>query len=111
MNEIYILLKKKNIQNRVLYQILVQTKALVGVAQLAGPIICTPKGCRFDFQSGHMPRLRVQALVGVRTGSNQSMFLSVSPFTLSLKAMKKCPRVRIKKKISKRKKCHLKSKK
>ena len=45
----------------------------------------TPKHCRFDSQSGHIPRLQVQSLVRVHTRGNQSMFLShinvfLSPF-------------------------------
>ena len=28
----------------------------------------TPKGCGFDFRSGHMPGLRVPSLVGVHVG-------------------------------------------
>ena len=36
----------------------------------------TTKGCRFHFQSGHIPRLWVWSLVGVHAGGDQSMLLS-----------------------------------
>ena len=54
------------------------------VAQLVGASSCTPKGCRFDSQSGQIPRLWVQAPVGEHLGGNQSMFLSHIDVCLSL---------------------------
>ena len=41
------------------------------VAQLVGVLSHTPKGCRFNFQSGHAPRLRVQSQVGACTQGNR----------------------------------------
>ena len=35
------------------------------------------KGCGFDFWLGHIPRLRLQSLVGVHTGGDRSMFLTL----------------------------------
>ena len=48
-------------------------------------VIPTPKGCRFNPRSGHIPGLQVWSQVEVCTGGNWSMFLSyidvsVSPF-------------------------------
>ena len=40
------------------------------VAQLVGASFQTPKGCRFDSQSGYIPRLWVQSLVGAHRGGN-----------------------------------------
>ena len=37
---------------------------------------CKPKGHLFSSQSGHMPGLRVQSMVGALMEVNQSMFLS-----------------------------------
>ena len=34
-----------------------------------------PKSCGFSSQSGHMPGLGVQSLIGVCTGGNQLLFL------------------------------------
>ena len=84
--------------------------SLASVAQLVGvPSPNTPEGCRFNPQSGHIPRLWVQSPAGARSGGNQSMFLSCITVSLSpphphqyhlplpAKAMKKCPQVKIKK--------------
>ena len=43
------------------------------VAHLVGASCCTPKGCWFDPQSGHIPRWQVWSLVGACTGGNQLM--------------------------------------
>ena len=40
------------------------------VAQLVGALSHTPKGCGFDPQSGHMPRLQVLSLVRAHIGGN-----------------------------------------
>ena len=50
------------------------------------------KFARFDFQSGHMPRLQVQTLVGAHMAGNQLMFLSHVDVSLSLplKSMETC---------------------
>ena len=48
----------------------VTSLALAGIAQLVGTSSCKPKGCGFDSQSGHMPRLWVWSLVGWHTRSN-----------------------------------------
>ena len=67
-------------------------KSLWPAAQWVGGSSCTPDDCRFNSQSGHMPRLQVRSLVGVSTGSNQWMFLSLSnQFKIPY------PRVKIKK--------------
>ena len=50
--------------------------ALAAVAQLVAVPSHTPKGCRFDSRSGHLPRLQVWSLVGLQMEGNQSMFLS-----------------------------------
>ena len=44
--------------------------ALASVAQLVGALSCKPKGCGFDPQSGHIPRLRVQSPVRVSARGN-----------------------------------------
>ena len=54
------------------------------VVQLVGASPHTPKGCRFNSWSGHIPRLRVQSPVRAHTGDNQSMFLSHINVSLSL---------------------------
>ena len=75
--------------------------ALACLAQLLGAL-----SCEFDSQAGHIPRLQVQSPAGARRRRQQcfslSLFLSPSlspptthPHLLSLKAMKKCPWVRI----------------
>ena len=52
------------------------------------PIHQKKKDWGFDFWSGHIPRLWVRAPVGVHTGSNQSLFLSLSPYLpFSLKSV------------------------
>ena len=48
------------------------------VFQVVGASSHTPRGCRFDFWSGHLPRLQVQFVVGVCMGDNGFMFLSLS---------------------------------
>ena len=55
------------------------TQALALVAQLVGALSCTPKCCEFDPQSGHIPGLGVQSLVGTHSGGNLSLSLSLSP--------------------------------
>ena len=50
---------------------------------LSWSVVSTPKGCRFDSQSGHIPRLQVQSPVGVHTGGNLLMFLSHIDVSLS----------------------------
>lgn len=40
------------------------------VAQLIGALSHTPKGCRVDSWSGHIPASQVQSLVGVHMGDN-----------------------------------------
>ena len=42
--------------------------SLTGVAQLVGTLFHKTKRHRFDFQSGHTPRLRVQSPVGACIG-------------------------------------------
>ena len=74
------------------------------VAQLVGPSSCTPKDCRFNFQSRQIPGVWVRSLVSVKTGGNKSpsdvslsvslsLYLSLSPLThpfpLSLKFCKR----------------------
>ena len=49
----------------------------------------TPKGCGPDSWSGHIPRLRVQSLVGVQMIGNQSVFSSHINVPLSLSKKKK----------------------
>ena len=71
--------------------------ALANVAQ-CGVSACTPKGCGFNFQSGHMTRLQVQSPVGEPTRGNLLKFLCHIDVSLSLKEMKKCPWMRIKEK-------------
>ena len=44
----------------------------------------TPKGHRFNSQSGHIPKLQVPSLVEKPTQGNQSMFLSHISLSLSL---------------------------
>ena len=56
----------------------------VQVAQLVGASSRTPKGCGFDSQSGHIPRLQVQSPVTVSTAGCRSMFLSHIHVSLSL---------------------------
>ena len=60
--------------------------ALASVGQLVGTLSHRPKGSEFVSWPGHMPRLQVQSLVGVRARANQSMFLShiTISFPLSL---------------------------
>ena len=73
--------------------------ALAIVAQVVGASSHDLKGHEFDSWSGHIPRLQVRSLVGEPMEGDQSMFfccIDVPP-SLSLKTMKKCPQVRIKK--------------
>lgn len=67
------------------------------VAPLAEAWSHTPKGCGFNFQSGHLPGLRVPSSVGALMRGNESMFLfhicvffSLSPI-FSLKSMSISP--------------------
>ena len=46
-------------------------------------IIHPPKGYGFNSQSGHIPRLQVQSLIGEYTGGNKLMFLSHINVSLS----------------------------
>ena len=46
--------------------------------------ISSPKGCRFDSQSGYIPRLWVPSPVRAHTGGNQLMLLSCISVSLSL---------------------------
>ena len=48
------------------------------LAQLFGAMSHPPKGCGFDSQLGHIPRLQIWSLVCVYMGGNQLMFLSLS---------------------------------
>ena len=59
------------------------------VVQLVGPLFCTPKGCGFDSQSGHIPRLQVQSLVRAHSEEDRLMFLSQNDVSLptSLKSI------------------------
>ena len=69
------------------------------VTQLVEASSCTPRGRGFNSLSRHILGLRIQPLLGVRTGGNQSMFLShidVSLFLalslpFSLKLIKNIP--------------------
>ena len=73
---------------------------LAGVTQLVGASSCRLKGRGFDFPPVHGPRLRVQSLAREPT-RRQSIDVSLSlpppppSSPLFLKAMKKCPWVRI----------------
>ena len=67
------------------------------VTQLVGASCHAPKGCRFDPQSGHIPRLRVRSLVEMCTGGNQLILLSLS-LSLCLNSIKTYPPIGIKKK-------------
>ena len=53
------------------------------MVQLVGAPSHTPKGCGFDFYSGHIPRLQVQSLVGACTGGNRLIFLSQKSVNIS----------------------------
>ena len=57
--------------------------ALASVAQLAGASSLTLKGCGFNSQSGHMPRLHIQPPVRVDVRGNGMMFLSYINVCLS----------------------------
>ena len=57
--------------------------ALASGGSVGWSVIPSPKGCRFDSPSGHMPSLWVQCLVWVIMGGNQSMFLSHTDVSLS----------------------------
>ena len=47
------------------------------VAHLFGVSSPTPKGCGFNYRSGHIPRLQIRSLVGAHTGGGQiDVFLS-----------------------------------
>ena len=61
---------------------------LASVSQLVGASSLTPKGCRFDSQSGHIPRFWVQSLVGVQMcNQSLSLSLSLSPFLSLLSSL------------------------
>ena len=49
------------------------------VAQFVGASSHTPKGCGFNSQPGHIPKLEVQSPVWAHTEGNQSMFLHPAP--------------------------------
>ena len=72
------------------------------VAQLVGVLSHRPKVLKFDSWSGHIPKLWVQSIPGWSTYERQpinvclSLPLPTLPF--SLKATKKCPWMRIKRK-------------
>ena len=57
---------------------------LASMAHLVGALSYKLKGCGFNSQSGHMPRLWVQSLVGVLMGGNRPMFLSHIDISLPL---------------------------
>ena len=54
------------------------------VAQLVGASSSALRGCRFDPQSEHIPRLRVRSQVGVHMGDNRLLFLLHIDVSLSL---------------------------
>ena len=64
------------------YQSLLFTKSQV--ARLVGASSHAPKVCRFDHQSGPIPRLWVQSLVRAHMEGNWSMFLSHIDISFSL---------------------------
>ena len=79
-----------------------QLLALACVLQFVGVLSCALRGCGFDSWWGHVPGLQVPSPVRGHMGGNQSMFLShinvsLPPPPSSLKVIKKCPWVRIKK--------------
>ena len=55
-----------------------------GVAQMVGASFHTPKGCGFDFQSGHITRLLVWSLVRAHMGGNGLISVSCQCFSVSL---------------------------
>ena len=61
---------------------------------------CSPRVCRFDSQSGHTPTLQVPSPVGTYRKRPMDVYLTLMSLSLSLplsiKAMRKCPQVRIK---------------
>ena len=58
---------------------------LASVTQLIGALSSKPKGCGFDSQSGHMPRLWVQSPVWACTrGTDQCFFLTLMLLSPSL---------------------------
>ena len=69
------------------------------MAQLVGSSSNTPKGRRFDSQSGHIARLWVRSPVKMHTSEpiNVSLISMSLPLALSLKSIKTSPQVRIKK--------------
>ena len=54
------------------------------VAQFVGASSHTPKGCGFDSQSGHRPRLHVLSPIRAHKGGGWSVFLSHVDVSLSL---------------------------
>lgn len=67
---------------------------MAGVAQLFGALSCTPKGLRFDPQSGYIPSLQVRSPVMAHAGGNwlnevhlHSLKVSLSPSPSQIKSM------------------------
>lgn len=58
---------------------------VAGVALLVGVLTCAPQCCGFDPRSGYRPGLQVRSQVGVRTGGNLSVSLSLMSFSLKKK--------------------------
>ena len=54
--------------------------ALAGVAQLVGVLSYKPKGCRFNSQSGHIPRWLVPSLVGGEQEATDQCFSLATMF-------------------------------
>ena len=84
--KIEVLSREKNYKEN-LMELLEPKKKLSGpgqVAQLVGAFSRITKGCRFDSQSGHIPRLRVQSLFGAHMGGKRPKFLSHKDVSLSL---------------------------
>ena len=50
--------------------------ALASLAWWVGASSRAPKGCGFNYRSGHIPGLHVQSPFWAPAGGNQSMFLS-----------------------------------
>ena len=58
------------------------------MAQLVGALSHISRDCRFNSQSGYIPRLWVPTLVGASTEGNRSMFLSQINFLKNRKKMR-----------------------
>ena len=52
---------------------------------MVGALSRAPKGFRFNYRSGHIPRLQVQSPVRVHTRGNQSVFLSPPSFLCKIR--------------------------